>query len=80
MDSATPITLSGLDALDAGYGPQVFDVGSHGCALDVTQRIRCWGLNTEGQLGAPTEAPSESSGGIRSTPNPVLAEVSCPAR
>lgn len=37
---------SGVAAIGAG--------GAHDCALMVTGKVKCWGLNNFGQLGAPT--------------------------
>lgn len=72
--SSTPVTVSGMSGLVAN----AIAAGSmHGCAAFADGRVRCWGANTEGQLGdgstSNRNAPVEASGLMGVTPVQVTA-------
>ena len=52
---STPVAVSGL----AGRVATVAPGRDHTCALGTDGGVRCWGKNTEGQLGDPSNQPSK---------------------
>jgi alpha-tubulin suppressor-like RCC1 family protein len=53
--SSSPVTVSGLTTVAA-----VASGGFHSCALLTDNTVRCWGQNSDGQLGNNSTTPSSS--------------------
>jgi hypothetical protein len=55
--SRVPVAVNGLSgstAIAAGYSSYGPPYGGHACAVGAGGEVRCWGLNSQGQLGNGT--------------------------
>jgi alpha-tubulin suppressor-like RCC1 family protein len=72
LGSAITIGMRGSRPASAAFIETVSGGGFHTCALTTNETIKCWGLNTRGQVGDGT------SGNLRTLPVDVLESLGGP--